>query len=168
MASVDPVRLFFEQWAPDYQPRLERMAAQGIAMVPTVSALLRSEYTASDATPRQLWVVDVVLDVVRRLHEAGGIIAVGNDFNDRSMRERFPLLEMEMLLEAGIPPMDVIVAATRNAAYVCGQAENLGTLEPGKLADLIVVDGDPLADLPGSLRRVSLVVRGGVAAVRRD
>jgi len=164
MASDDPVGVFFDRWAPDYQPRLERMVARGIAMVPTVSALLGGFYTASDPTPRQSWVVDVVLDIIRRFHEAGGTVAVGNDFNDRSMRERKPLLEMEMLLEAGLSPMDVIVAGTRNAARVCGREGDLGTLEPGKLADVIVVDGDPLSDLVGTLGRVVTVVRGGVVA----
>jgi len=165
IVGPDPVGLFFEIWAPDYQPKLEMMAAQGTAMVPTVSALLHDFYVAENPTPREAWVVEVVLDIVRRFHEAGGVVGVANDFNDRGSKEHLPLLELEMLQEAGLTAMDVIVAATRNNARVCGQEENLGTLEPGKLADIIVVDGDPLSDLVGSIRRVTHVVLGGELVV---
>jgi enamidase len=161
MESDDPIGLFFRRWAPDYQPRLERMAARGMAMVPTVSALIGGFYTAEDPTPRQSWVARVVMDIPRRLHESGGVVAVGNDFNNRATKERLPLLEMEMLLAAGLSPMDVIVAATRNGAWVCGHGEELGTLEAGKLADLIVLEKDPLVDLVGALESLSLVIRGG-------
>lgn len=161
IASEDPVGIFFDRWAPDYQPRLERMAAQGTAMVPTVSALVHDFYVAEDPTPRQAWVVDVVLDIVRRFNDAGGVVAVGNDFNDRGAREQVPLLEMEMLLKAGLSPMEVVVAATRNSAEVCGKGEDLGTLEPGKLADLIILDADPLEDLVGALQRIRMVMREG-------
>ena len=65
---------------------------------------------------------------------------------------------LEMLQEAGIPAMDVIVAATKNSAMVCGQGEELGTLETGKLADLLVLEGDPLTDLVGAVQRVALVL----------
>ena len=102
------------------------------------------------------------MDIPRRFHDLGGVIAVGNDFNDRATKERLPLLEMEMLLAAGLSPMDVIVAATKNSAMVCGQERELGTLEAGKLADLLILDGDPLTDLLGAVQRVALVVRGGV------
>lgn len=168
MASEDPVGLFFDRWAPDYQSLLERMTAQGTAMVPTVSALVGAFYRSENPTPRETWVVDVILDIVRKFHDAGGIVAVGNDFNDRSIRERLPVTEMEMLLDAGLPPLDVITAATGNAALVCGQGEGLGTLEVGKLADLIVLQGDPVADLVRALRSVSTVVRGGVVMKIED
>ena len=58
-------------------------------------------------------------------------------------------------------PMQIIVAATRNAAHVCGLASELGTLQPGKLADVLVVDGDALADLH-ALTQTRLVLRDGV------
>lgn len=120
-------------------------------------------YTAKAPTPRQQWVVHILMEIVRRYRAAGGVVAVGNDFNDRATTERLPLLEMEMLPEVGLSPMEVIVAATRNGALVCGRRRDLGTLEPGKLADLIVVEGDPLTDPVSALSRVKLVLRGGVA-----
>jgi imidazolonepropionase-like amidohydrolase len=106
-----------------------------------------------------------VLDIIRRFREAGGIVAVGNDFNDRSMKERLPLVEMRALLDAGMTPMEVIEAATRNAAIVSG-AEDLGTLQPGKLADLIVVDSNPLEDIE-ALARIRLVILDGEVAYEK-
>ena len=58
-------------------------------------------------------------------------------------------------------PMQILVSATRNAAHVCRLEHELGTLEPGKLADVLVVDGNPLEDLQ-SLTQVRLVIHGGV------
>jgi imidazolonepropionase-like amidohydrolase len=58
-------------------------------------------------------------------------------------------------------PMQIIVAATRDAAYVCRQAGLLGTLEVGKVADILVVNGDPLRNLD-VLREVQLVIHNGV------
>lgn len=72
--------------------------------------------------------------------------------------------EIRLVAEAGLTPSQIIRAATRNAAGHIGREEELGTLEPGKLADLIIVDGNPLEDLT-ALQRVKLVVRGGEVVV---
>ena len=53
-----------------------------------------------------------------------------------------PLREMELLEEAGLTPMAIIKAGTKHAAGVCGHGNELGTLEEGKLADIIIVNGD--------------------------
>jgi imidazolonepropionase-like amidohydrolase len=87
---------------------------------------------------------------------------VGNDFNDRFMKERLPLTEMKALLDAGMTYLEVIEAATRHAAIVSG-ANDLGTLEPGKLADLIIVDGNPLENID-ALTRIRLVILDGEVA----
>jgi imidazolonepropionase-like amidohydrolase len=58
-------------------------------------------------------------------------------------------------------PMQIIVAATKNAAHVCRRDDSLGTLEPGKSADILVVDGDPLQDII-ALARPKLVMKSGV------
>lgn len=70
------------------------------------------------------------------------------------------ITEMEILRLGGLSPADILAAATINAARAMGLGQQLGSLEPGKLADLVIVDGDPLADIR-ALRNVHLVVQGG-------
>jgi hypothetical protein len=64
--------------------------------------------------------------------------------------------EIRFLLAAGLSPMEVIKAGTQHAAYVSGQRDELGTLEPGKLADVIIVDGNPLTDIEALGRVVTV------------
>ncbi len=71
-----------------------------------------------------------------------------------------PVLEMQLLRQAGLTPMEVIQAGTSRAATVCGHGKELGTLESGKLADLIVVDGNPLTDIE-AMNRVFVVIKNG-------
>ena len=63
--------------------------------------------------------------------------------------------------EVGLSPMAAIMAGTRLAAVVLNQQDNLGTIAEGKLADIIVIDGDPLQNL-GDLRHVRHVIKGGI------
>jgi imidazolonepropionase-like amidohydrolase len=68
--------------------------------------------------------------------------------------------ELELYVEAGIPPAEVLSMATLGAARVAGRDDRLGSIGVGKLADLVLVDGDPTRTI-GDIRRVRLVVRGG-------
>ena len=65
-------------------------------------------------------------------------------------------------MEAGLTPLEAIKAATLNAATVLRQAENLGSIEPGKLADLVVVDGDPSKSIT-AIGNTVMVFQGGYA-----
>jgi imidazolonepropionase-like amidohydrolase len=100
---------------------------------------------------------------LRRLIAAGAPIAMGTDkgtllnFHESANHVR----ELETYIELGMPPMDAIVSATRRGAELLGRADVQGTIRPGMLADVIVVDGDPLADV-AALRRVVMVFKGGV------
>lgn len=69
-------------------------------------------------------------------------------------------LWLEAVIERGMAPMDALLAATRNIAEAYGKADELGTLEAGKRADLVVLDADPLAD-PRNYRRISDVFKDG-------
>jgi imidazolonepropionase-like amidohydrolase len=95
--------------------------------------------------------------------EAGGEVALGTDY-EGSPKVNFdlgmPIHEIEWMQEAGMTPMQTIVAATRNSARSCDMESDLGTLEAGKLADVLVVDGDPLADVK-MLTNTHLVLREG-------
>jgi imidazolonepropionase-like amidohydrolase len=68
---------------------------------------------------------------------------------------------MEWMQQAGMSSMQIIVAGTQNAAHVCGLGDQLGTLETGKIADILVVEGDPLKDLH-TLLNVQWVIHDGV------
>lgn len=92
---------------------------------------------------------------------AGGQIAIGTDYAGHGcpFELGMPLKEMKLMQAAGMSPMQIIVAGTRNAAQVCGLA-NHGTLEPGKAADIVVVDGNPLEDL-AVLKHTFMVIHNG-------
>ncbi|HXF82482.1 MAG TPA: amidohydrolase family protein [bacterium] len=91
----------------------------------------------------------------RALFASGVRFAVGTD----SMHGLL-WYEMATLVRFGVDPMAAIQAGTAWAAEACAVADRVGTLTPGKLADVIAVDGDPLADIE-ALRRVRLVLQGG-------
>jgi imidazolonepropionase-like amidohydrolase len=98
-------------------------------------------------------------DLIRRYVQAGGLIRAGSDPNNG-----LPGLgvhqEMVMFVEAGLTPMQAIQAATVNVAKAFRKDKDFGTVEPGKVADLIAVDGDPLKDI-WATQNVKLVVLGG-------
>src|SRR5262249_45015681 len=68
--------------------------------------------------------------------------------------------ELRLVAEAGVPPSAVIVAATRNAARFIGKETDLGTIEPGKLGDLLVLDRDPTANV-SNLTAIRMVIKSG-------
>jgi imidazolonepropionase-like amidohydrolase len=103
---------------------------------------------------------------VGEFHALGGTVALANDYGaDDAIEKGIPLREMQLLLAAGLTPMEVIEASTRNAARVCGHGDELGTLEPGKLADVVAVAGDPLVNIE-AMSQVVVVVKGGQIAYR--
>ena len=79
------------------------------------------------------------------------------------------MLELQELAGRGFTPPEAIVAATRNTANALGVGARVGALEPGKLADFIVIDGDPLADIAvlASRAAIAMVVKEGRGQVDR-
>ncbi|MBI3966130.1 MAG: amidohydrolase family protein [Chloroflexi bacterium] len=98
-----------------------------------------------------------------RAYAAGVKIATGSDIGNR-YPHGWNAKEIELFVRYGMSPSDAIVAATRNAAEVLRLSDQIGTLEPGKYADFLVVDGDPLADVTVLQRRDRLtkIVKGGL------
>ncbi len=137
-------------WDPIPIDVLKRMVRANIYMVPTFTIF--RYYNAP---------VDQCILNLHNFIQAGGRVALGNDTGGLEGYEPgMPMFEIECMQKAGMTPMEIIVSATRNGAYVCDQAENLGTLEKGKIADLFVVDGNPLQDM-NVLRKVTLVLKEG-------
>jgi imidazolonepropionase-like amidohydrolase len=95
------------------------------------------------------------------LETAGARIVVGTDAgNIGTLHGPAIHHEMELMVAAGLRPMDVIVAATKNSAAVMGREADLGTLQKGKLADLVILDGDPLVDIKNT-RKIFKVMKAG-------
>ena len=95
------------------------------------------------------------------LLDAGVPLAAGSDTGNLGLLHGASLhYELKLMGEAGVPPADLITAATLNAAMVAGQAHRIGSIEPGKQADLLVLDADPLADI-GNLQAIDRVIKSG-------
>ena len=90
-------------------------------------------------------IIDVHRESIRRAHEAGVKIALGTDAG--VMPHGTNLRELPLLVGAGLTPMEAIVAGTQTGAQCLGWDELLGTVEPGKLADIIISSQDPLSDI---------------------
>jgi imidazolonepropionase-like amidohydrolase len=166
--SIEDVESMFDDSGAFRMPsklgvQMLRMVDQGIVLVPTLDVIMDDSYQLGDVASETDMVDQAVLGVVQFFHDAGGIIAVGNDYGP-GVQPGMPLREMELLRAAGLSPMEVIEAATQHAAYVCGQSDELGTLERGMLADLIIVDGNPLHDL-NVMDSVLYVVKDGEVVV---
>ncbi|HVS62025.1 MAG TPA: amidohydrolase family protein [Thermoanaerobaculia bacterium] len=97
---------------------------------------------------------------LRRLADAGVVIAFGTDSGPPGrFQGYFEHLELELMAEAGMTPQQILLAATRDAARCLGR-DDVGVVEPGRWADLLVLDADPLEDV-GNLRRIHSVWIGG-------
>ena len=97
-----------------------------------------------------------MLELIAALHQAGVTLVAGTDAMPGFALHR----ELELYAQAGIPPADVLRIATLTAAQVAKRENDLGTIEPGKLADFILVDGDPTRTM-SDIRKVVLVVKDG-------
>jgi imidazolonepropionase-like amidohydrolase len=98
---------------------------------------------------------------LKRMQDAGAIVAAGTDAGNIGTLHRPSLhREFELMAEAGLTPMQILVAATGNAARVFAREPEMGTIAPGKLADLVILDADPLADIRNT-RRIHAVIKGG-------
>ncbi|MDB4907404.1 MAG: amidohydrolase [Gemmatimonadetes bacterium] len=142
--------------------------AQGVPMssfepgVTKLPASLRTTYEKSGVSSadsaKSAATFSQLLQVVGALHRDGVPIMAGTDqvVPGHSLHR-----EMELYVRAGFTPMEAIQSATSVPAHVMGLDAEVGTVTVGKRADLLVVDGDPLADI-ANLRRVALVISGGV------
>lgn len=145
------------------QELIEDMVEKGVSIVPTltVARYFQDRFGAP--------LLEQGMANVRRFVEAGGKVALGDDFMEEDQpwyRIGLPYMEIELLQRAGLSPMQILVAATKHGAEVCGIADEAGTIEVGKKADLLVVEGNPLQTLE-ALKHVLYVVKDGHLVVHR-
>jgi imidazolonepropionase-like amidohydrolase len=107
--------------------------------------------------------LSVASENVEKIDEAGGVVALGTDLSVGAAVHR----ELELLVAAKIPPLHVIRIATFNSAVFLGLQQETGSVEKGKLADLILLDADPLADIRNT-KRINLVIRKGHIVNRQN
>jgi imidazolonepropionase-like amidohydrolase len=133
-------------------PSIKRMLDSGTYWVPTLE-LWKRVGGGNDGT---------AVANLKRYVAAGGKVALGTDYAGYNavFDLGMPVTEIELMQKAGMTPMQIIVAGTRNAAHVCNLENELGTLQAGKIADVLVVNGDPLHDMQ-VLTRVRLVIHNG-------
>jgi imidazolonepropionase-like amidohydrolase len=147
-----------------------RMAETGIFLVPSFGPFVYYEFKRI-AEPwrweRSLGVHEHHVRSFQLAMEAGVSVALGSDNGAPSrFKAGDNAEEYVFMVEAGMTPERAIVAGAYDAARLLHLEEQIGSLEPGKLADLVVIDGNPLEDITALHERVVLVMRGGV--VYRD
>ncbi len=110
---------------------------------------------------------DVSVEAYRKMHDAGVVLAAGTDsFGDT----REGAMEIELLTKyCSFTPMEAIVAATKRGAEACFMGDKTGTIETGKYADIIVVDGDPLSNIKilQDVNKIKIVMLEGDICVDR-
>jgi imidazolonepropionase-like amidohydrolase len=106
--------------------------------------------------------------VTKRANALGVSIVAGTDHIIDAANDPLPLIhrELEQLaIGAELTPMQALQSATRNAARALGVDAKVGTLEPGKVADILLLDADPLDDIKNT-RKISAVIKGGRSVPR--
>jgi imidazolonepropionase-like amidohydrolase len=136
---------------------IARMVKQGVYWCPTI-------YVGAWVAPGRGGVWPRMVDLERvafgKAVKAGALISYGTDVGGYAWTEN-QAKEFAYMVRYGMSPMAAIRSATSVAARLLGQESQFGTIEPGKLADIVAVRGDPLADIT-ELERVSFVMKGGV------
>jgi imidazolonepropionase-like amidohydrolase len=140
------------------------MKEKGTYVVPTMSVYHRMVKRSEESGSQISGMAATLYDDIRRLHDAGLTLAVGTDTMGGMMPFGGSALELELYVEGvGVSPMEAIRIGTLNGAKVMGKEETLGTLEPGKLADIIAVGVNPLDDIKSLQEKenIKLVMKGG-------
>ncbi len=139
---------------------LKTMAAHGVFYVPTIYV---GEYVAqgraAEGAPVWLKMIQIHEDTFRRALKAGVKIAFGTDTGGFDWKIN-PAKEFASMVKFGMTPAQAIQSATSTAAELLGVQDSLGTVEPGKLADIVAVPGDPLSDIT-TMENVDFVMKAG-------
>ena len=140
---------------------LEMMKEKGTYLVPTLSGIdvhVEGDPSFKD-NPRVKEFLAAMQQSVRQAKELGVKIANGSDASSAAAHGR-NAAELVAMTKRGLTNIEAIRAASTTAAELLGWADQVGSIEPGKYADLIAVEGDPMSDV-GILRKVKFVMKGG-------
>jgi imidazolonepropionase-like amidohydrolase len=138
---------------------ISMMAKQGVSFVPTMSGIQRVyERERDGGNPEiasMLWaVIAPQTDVVSSCIESGILIGTGTDTLGSIRRE------IEMLVSCGMSNSEALSAATYRSAQILGMEDEIGSIEEGKIADLLVLEGDPVSDLAALGHIKEVIFRG--------
>ena len=122
----------------------------------TLKTKVRAEFQTRLWTAWMKLMTPVAEENIRKIWAAGGVVAAGTDQSSGPALQR----ELELLVAAGIKPFDVLTIATHNGAVLLGKADTLGSVEPGKLADLVLLNADPSASIE-NVKNIAFVMKGG-------
>jgi imidazolonepropionase-like amidohydrolase len=139
---------------------IQRFLENGTFLVPSILWPYRMGQAYDTAYARELEAeAAAMLQILPRANRAGVKLLLGDDFGGGAVLPHGGYAdELDFYVNtAGIPALDVLRWATRNGAELMGRGHELGSLEPGAIADLLVVDGDPIADIRVLQRRENLV-----------
>ena len=142
------------------------MKQHGTFLVPTLlvaDAIYQTAVNTPELLPptvadKAKAVTPTMLGNARNAYRAGVKIAFGTDQGATSNRNKAE--EFALLVKAGLPPMEAIFTATRNAAELIGNPQDIGSVQAGRFADIVAVDGDPLSDI-SVLQKMQFVMKGG-------
>jgi len=138
------------------------MGRKGIYSVPTMTCMMRLHAPGGrfvDSLPNQPHEYEVIF---QKLKKAGVKMAIGTDaiYEVKQLDPQIYFEEVERFVKNGYTPQAAIIAATRIGAEAIDVIDRLGTIEKGKLADLLVIDGDPLKNIK-DLRKVAVIIQEG-------
>ena len=136
----------------------ETWDAERIARMKTET---REAYAARPWTTWMKIMTPIAQNNLRLIAAAGGVVALGSDQSAGAQSHR----ELELMVAGGIPTLEAIRIGTLNAAAFLGREREMGSIEDGKLADLVLLNADPLADISHA-QDIALVIKGGVVIDR--
>lgn len=146
----------------DPETRARALATDTVALERRLSEPQLRARLASDETRYALMLANL-----KGVHDAGITVVMGTDAgNPLTLHGASVFMELEAMQQAGLTPMAVLVAATRNGARAMG-LDSTGTITQGSVADLVVLDADPVTDIT-NVRRIALIVRRGEIYTRRE
>jgi len=141
---------------PEYLDQPDYLATLRKADIQRMKTDVRKEYAARVWTQWMKLMTPIAQENIRKIDAAGGVVALGTDQSSGPATHR----EMELLVQAGIKPLEVIKIASHNAALYLGKADTMGSIEPEMLADMVLLNSDPLTEIDNT-KDIAFVVKAG-------